>query len=286
MTEQINTGDNVTETKAAPEGHDAAMAARYEAEQTVKVGTVTNPTPQEQTPERPAWLPEKFKTVNDFVKSYGELEKKLGQPTAEKPAEKPATEKADNPLGIKPEDAAAFDAMTPEERAQGAVAEAGLKYDELVKEFSQAGVLSDETYQRLEKAGITRDMVTDHIEGQIARAAFHRQAVLSEIGGEAKFTEMAQWAAANLPKADLDAYNAAVEGGLASQKMAVAALYQKFTAANGSEPSLVGGSQTGDGLAPFRSDAEVVQAMSDPRYQMDDAYRKDVMTRLSRSNVF
>lgn len=36
--------------------------------------------PAEQgNPERPDWLPEKFKTPEDFVKSYGELEGKLGE---------------------------------------------------------------------------------------------------------------------------------------------------------------------------------------------------------------
>ena len=35
----------------------------------------------------------------------------------------------------------------------------------------------------------------------------------------------------------------------------------------------------------YRSQAEVVQAMSDPRYDRDSAYRQDVMKKLERSNV-
>ena len=35
----------------------------------------------------------------------------------------------------------------------------------------------------------------------------------------------------------------------------------------------------------FRSQAEVVQAMSDPRYDNDPAYRNDVFEKLGRSNV-
>ena len=35
----------------------------------------------------------------------------------------------------------------------------------------------------------------------------------------------------------------------------------------------------------FRSQAEVVQAMSDPRYDRDPAYRNDVFEKLGRSNV-
>ena len=35
----------------------------------------------------------------------------------------------------------------------------------------------------------------------------------------------------------------------------------------------------------FRSQAEVVQAMNDPRYDSDPAYRNDVFEKLGRSNV-
>ena len=35
----------------------------------------------------------------------------------------------------------------------------------------------------------------------------------------------------------------------------------------------------------FRRQAEVVQAMSDPRYDRDPAYRQDLYDKLERSNV-
>ena len=35
----------------------------------------------------------------------------------------------------------------------------------------------------------------------------------------------------------------------------------------------------------FRSQAEVVRAMSDPRYDRDPAYRQDVYDKLERSNL-
>ena len=33
----------------------------------------------------------------------------------------------------------------------------------------------------------------------------------------------------------------------------------------------------------FRSQAEVIEAMGDPRYENDPAYRKDIMDKLTRS---
>ena len=47
---------------------------------------------------------------------------------------------------------------------------------------------------------------------------------------------------------------------------------------------LTGTAAKADG-SQFRSQAEVVQAMSDPRYERDSAYRQDVMKKLERSNV-
>ena len=35
----------------------------------------------------------------------------------------------------------------------------------------------------------------------------------------------------------------------------------------------------------FRSQAELVAAMSDPRYESDEAYRADVVEKLDRSDV-
>ena len=43
--------------------------------------------------------------------------------------------------------------------------------------------------------------------------------------------------------------------------------------------------QAQDQLPYFRSQAEVVEAMSDPRYENDPAYRQDVYEALERSNL-
>ena len=37
--------------------------------------------------------------------------------------------------------------------------------------------------------------------------------------------------------------------------------------------------------ATFRSQAELIQAMNDPRYESDPAYRQDVLEKLDRSDL-
>ena len=58
----------------------------------------------------------------------------------------------------------------------------------------------------------------------------------------------------------------------------------RYKDANVTEGDLVQGKPPGPGNV-FRSQAEVVQAMSDPRYEKDPAYRRDLMRRLENSDV-
>ena len=66
--------------------------------------------------------------------------------------------------------------------------------------------------------------------------------------------------------------------------IALQALYYRYTDAVGVEGDMI----QGKAAAPvdgFRSQQEVVRAMSDERYENDPAYRKDVYDKLERSNI-
>ena len=54
----------------------------------------------------------------------------------------------------------------------------------------------------------------------------------------------------------------------------------------GVEPSLYSGRPAAGGPTPYRSTAEVVAAMSDPRWEKDVSYTENVKARLIGSNVF
>jgi hypothetical protein len=59
----------------------------------------------------------------------------------------------------------------------------------------------------------------------------------------------------------------------------------QYADVNGYEGNRISGKAPTSGGNQFRSQAELVQAMSDPRYESDDAYRTDVMTKLENSNL-
>ena len=109
--------------------------------------------------------------------------------------------------------------------------------------------------------------------------------VYNSAGGEAEYGRLTSWAAQNLSETKLNAFNDMIDRGNATAiQIAVSGLRAEYEAQEGYEGRMLTGksARTQDG---FRSQAEVVQAMSDPRYDRDEAYRQDVYDKLERSNV-
>ena len=109
--------------------------------------------------------------------------------------------------------------------------------------------------------------------------------VYNSAGGEAEYNRLTSWAADNIPESKLDAFNNIIDQGNATAiQIAVAGLRSEYENQEGYEGRMLTGkaARTLDG---FRSQAEVVEAMNDPRYDRDPAYRQDVYDKLERSNV-
>ena len=77
-----------------------------------------------------------------------------------------------------------------------------------------------------------------------------------------------------------------VEGGdIETAKFAVQGLLTK-AGANPKQPSLFEGTSDVVSKDAFQSVAQVTEAMNDPRYEKDPAYRKMVEDKIGRSQVF
>lgn len=162
---------------------------------------------------------------------------------------------------------------SPEERLQ--------KFSD---EFFSSGKLSDDSYKQLETMGYPKAIVDQFIAGQQAVIAREEQAVFDSVGGRNGYEQMVQWAGNNLSQDEIEAYNKAIGSGDQAQMMfAVKGLQARYTAQT-REPSFISGGKASPGV--FRSVAEVVAAMSDPRYKSDAAYRSDVERKIAISNVF
>lgn len=106
------------------------------------------------------------------------------------------------------------------------------------------------------------------------------------VGGEEAYKELVTWASENLSAQEVEAYDHVMElDNPYAAFFAVKALNMAYQNANGFEGQMLTGKAASNPTDSFRSQAEVVQAMSDPRYDSDPAYRNDVFEKLDRSNL-
>ena len=250
----------------------------------VKQAETTAEKPVEEnkpTQSKPEGLPEKFNSVEELVKSYSELEKKLGeqsQPTKESVDPVSKTEVKEETKEEQPK--------SDLDIATKAVDSAGLNMDSLAQEYAKEGKLADKSYQSLEKAGIPKEYVDRFIAGQQAIADQQSASVKNMVGGAESYDAMSEWASNNLSETEKQAYNTAVNSkDLEAVKLAVVGLKARYAQATGSEPKLVEGKASPSGEQGFDSWAQVTQAMSDPRYSKDPAYQAEVKNKLANSKI-
>jgi len=106
------------------------------------------------------------------------------------------------------------------------------------------------------------------------------------VGGEKAYQSMLNWAGQNLSQEEIGMYdNVMASGNPNAIFFAVQALSNKYSDAVGSDGQLLTGRGSNEQTTGFRSQQELVNAMSDPRYDNDPAYRQDVMRKLENSDL-
>ena len=209
----------------------------------------------------------KFKSPEDLEKAYLELQSKLGR------NDEPQQEEGQQ------------EALQVEEEPSKVILSAASN------EWNEKGELSKDTVAKLSELS-SADLINAYLEAQNSPPptadldANQVQAIYQAVGGEQAYGELMQWASENLPEAAREAYNQTVAtGDPASIQLALAGLRAGYTDTNGFEGTMLTGKPAFEKPDVFRSQAEVVAAMSDPRYDKDPAYRNDIFEKLSRSNV-
>ena len=110
--------------------------------------------------------------------------------------------------------------------------------------------------------------------------------IQNSVGGEQAYQQILGWATQNLPADTVNSFDNLVDtGNVAAIQLALNGLKAQYENVNGYEGRMLQGKPARTGGDTFRSQAEVVAAMSDPRYDNDGAYRQDVMEKLDRSNL-
>lgn len=117
------------------------------------------------------------------------------------------------------------------------------------------------------------------------------QAMFDQVGGESKYKALAQWAVNNIDQDRQQAYNDALKTGNQTQIMqALKSIQYDHMMSNGYEPKLTGGGAPSLEVRGFQSEAQVVEAMRDPRYSgpnADPAYIREVEQKMAANpNLF
>ena len=215
----------------------------------------------------------KYENAEELEKAYIELQKKLGGEEEPEEVEQEETE----------------------EEEQVEISPAAQVIGDASSEYAENGQLSEETMAKFNSMS-SQDLVNAYIEQQ-ANAPQQQQPQASDLteaevnaiknyaGGEESYQNLMQWAGQSLPQASVAAFDNLVETGNAEAiRLAVAGLRAEYDRSNGVDGELLTGKAPSGTVDVFRSQAEVVRAMSDPRYDQDPAYRQDVFEKLERSN--
>jgi hypothetical protein len=110
--------------------------------------------------------------------------------------------------------------------------------------------------------------------------------LMEMVGGEKAYQSMINWAGQNLSQEEVGMYDSVMgKGDPNAIFFAVQALNNKYNDAVGSDGQLLTGRGSNAADNSFRSQAELVAAMNDPRYDRDPAYRRDVIGKLENSDV-
>ena len=267
----------------------AAQAIAEKEAESLKVG-------EELMAKQDKMLAGKYKSVEDLEAAYNELQKKLGDKpteTAEDTAE-PATE-----YQFYTDDGSVnYDTANEVygEKLGNTFKENGIDPFEMNEYFDKNnGTLSDEMYDKLGEAGLSRPMVEAYLKGLRNELGYPQDAepVLSEsevdevksiAGGSEGYDALMDWAGENLSKEDAKNYDDVLATANKSAiKFAVKALMGQYEDSQGRDSRIVTGKESS--TENYRSMAEVVRDMNKPEYQTDEAFRDDVLRKLSASNL-
>ena len=298
MTYDPGTDTVTTENSLTPDEQDSLQVGEAMQEQ------------QEQL------LAGKYKNAEDLEKAYVELQRKIGEKNSE---DSESTRESE--ISIEGQKEGKEEKETSENLEDNFYLEDGKVNYESVNEaygeklgnifkdseidpwsiskhfYDNEGTITEEMYTSLEGAGLSRSSIDAYLAGKAAQEGYGTEEIkdLSEtdvssiksvVGGEAEYAKIVDWASENLPKNDIESFDELIStGNIGAIKLAVNGMKAQYETANGYEGRLLSGKAPQTSRDVFRSQPELVAAMSDPRYDSDPAYRQDIMQKLDRSDL-
>ena len=219
----------------------------------------------------------KYKNAEDLEQAYIELQKKLGdndeaqeetEATKEEVLEEPKAE--DNP-------------------ASSLISEASKEF------YDNDNKLSPETIEKFSELD-SKQLISAYLESiknapqqteqsEIELAQRDIDLIHSSVGGEKEYQKITEWSSQNLTEKQITSFDKAINSGDTDLiELAVAGIKAKYESSNGYEGRMLTGKTT-SATDVYKSQAQLVKAMADPRYDNDPAYRQDVIAKLEQSDL-
>lgn len=211
----------------------------------------------------------KYQSAEELERGYLELQKRLSSPAEEEPQveEAPEAEEEEEEVEV---DGDLFDAIMESYRT-------GEWDDNLVEEVG-----------KMDPIDVANMFLTKQGEAQQTEVATEEDVtqIQDSVGGVDEYQNMLQWASGNLSEQEINLYDAAMDrGDPLTMFFAAQALNSRYQDAVGYDGEMLTGSAPRNTSNGFRSQAELIAAMSDPRYDKDPAYRQDIADKLAVSNI-
>jgi len=212
----------------------------------------------------------KYQSAEELERGYLELQKRLSSQSNDDTPTEQATEEPEEQEQSEEVDADLFDTIMESYRTG--------EWDESIVDTVSRMDPIDVANMFLEKQGEVQ-------QGELATQEDIDQ-IQESVGGMDSYRNMIQWAGQNLSENEIAMYDAAMDkGDPLTMFFAAQALNARYQDAIGYDGEMLTGSAPRNTRDAFRSQAELVAAMSDPRYDKDPAYRQDIAEKLERSNL-
>ena len=228
----------------------------------------------------------KYKNAEDLEKAYVELSKKLGEKSTEDSETTRDSDESDDGKETSEEE----EETSEDSPALSLINEASAEY------YENNGELKPETLEKFNSMS-SQDLVSAYLQAQKNNPQTQAaetpdltegdiNTVRNAVGGQSEYDKIVGWAGQNLSQNEIQAFDDLVStGNVGAIKLAVTGLKAQYENANGFEGKMLSGKPPKSSKDVFRSQAELVEAMSDPRYENDPAYRMDLIEKLDRSDV-
>ena len=258
---------------------------------------------EEMAEQQGELLAGKYKNAEELEQAYVELQKKLGEKD-DVPQEKQETEEveteeseeSEEPQLYQEDGSVNYETVSKDygETLGNLFKEKNVDPYSIAKHFYENnGQITEEMHNQLTGAGISKEAVDAYLAGRAQDMGMNSQiseaninSIYESVGGEQKYRSLMTWASQNLSQDSINSFDNLVNtGDPASIQLAVNGLVAKYQNDNGYEGRMLTGKAAKTNTDVFRSQAQLVEAMADPRYDRDPAYRQDVISKLDRSDL-